>query len=232
MKDTRKSVRTIVAVLSLLSALIVPESHASPDDDPPPRLIARVDVGLMASYTTYSWGGGGLGITIPIGGTGAGFGGAGGAEIGAEVRLWKWIAVDLGAGRYRPKLKVYRDRGPGVRVDSRGSSVDLTTRTFGLVVTPPRWHHEQGRIAIGALVMRAEISDVSSGLGVAVTDRETCLGFDVRGEFFPSRNRRWGIGAALTVVDTDPPFVDQETGFRDSLQVSGMFFRLGVRGAW
>jgi len=42
----------------------------------------------------------------------------------------------------------------------------------------------------------------------------------------------YGIGGTLTFVDLEPSFVDLESGESGSLQVSGLFLKLGARGAW
>ena len=194
------------------------------------RLIVHVDAGLLALPNAGPNGGGG--ILIPIGGTGAGLWDAGGVELGAEVRASRWIAVDACAGWYRPKLEVDRDRGPGAMLDGRSASVDLRTLTFALVITPSQWRTDRGRIAVGALLSRAEIPAVPSHLGLSVDDSARGVGVDLRGDVFLSENRRWGFGGALAFVDIDPSFVDTETGDTGSLQVSGIFLRLGARWAW
>jgi hypothetical protein len=216
-------VHALLAPVVLAAAPLV--SHA----DEPPRLIARVDVGLLALANAGAKGGG---LSVPTGGTGAGLTDGGGLELGVEVRVSRWIALDLGAGWYRPDLEVARDRGAHTMVDYRSASVDLRTLTFGLVVTPPRLRSERGRLAFGALLQQAEIPEVPAHLGLSVEEGVTGVGFDVRGEWFLSKNRRWGIGGALAFVGGEPTFVDVETGATGSLQVSGMFLRLGVRWAW
>ena len=183
-----------LVALYLLSAVSL--VHASPANDPAPRVIARMDVALLALPNVSAQGGGG--VSIPIRGTGAGLTDAGGAELGAEVRLWRWIALDAGTGWYRPKLEVGRDRGSDVMADSRSATVNLRTFTLGLIVTPPKWRFEQGRVAVGALMTRAEIEEVPSHLGIYVEESSTGIGVDFRGEFFFSKNRHWGIGGALS----------------------------------
>jgi len=210
-----------MAVMSALPGLAAP--------DKPPRVIARVDVGLLG---TAGGGAKGGGISVPIGGTGAALGDAGGMELGVEVRLWRWMAFDASAGWYRPELQVGRDQGMDVMVDGRFASVDLRTVTLGLVVTPPKWRSGIVRGAIGALVSRGEISEVPTGLGIVVDDSDTGIGVDFRGDFLFSKNRHWGIGVGLSFVSFGPGFVDLETGRSGSLPVSGMFLRVGVRGAW
>jgi hypothetical protein len=200
-------------------------------DDRPPRIIARFDVALLALPNVGPAGSGG-GISIPIDGTGAGLTDGFGAELGAEVRLHRWLAFDASAGRYRSTLEVARDRGPDAMTDVRSAEVDLETLQLGLVVTPPKLRFEQGRAAMGALVMRATIPEVPSGLEITVDDSDTGVGVDFRADFFLSKDRRWGIGVALAFLNIDLQFVDLETADADSLQVSGMFLRLGIRGAW
>jgi len=196
----------------------------------PPRLIARIDLALLGAPNAGSDGGGG--VMIPPGGTGAGLVDAVGGGVGGEIRLFRWIALDAGVDWYRPSLEVDRDRGPDVRVDSRTAAAGLRTVTLGLVVTPPRWRFPGGRVAVAALVSRSDVSGVAPRLGIAVEQHSTGLGVDLRGELFPSRTRRWGVGGALSFVSPDPRFVDLETDRRGSLQIGELRLRLGVRGAW
>jgi hypothetical protein len=225
-------VATLVGTVLPLYAEEPEETH--PDQDRAsqaagqenPRVIARADVGLLGLPNAGPQGGGG--ISVPIGGTGAGFLDSGGVELGAEVRASPWITFDLAAGRYRPELEVARYQGP----DVRSGSVGLRTLTLGLVVTPPGWRTNRSRLALGLVVSRAEISSVPLDLGLSVNESETCVGFDVRGDVFVSPDRRWGFGGALAFVDMDPSFLDVETGDAGSLQVSGLFLKLGVRRAW
>jgi len=205
--------------------------EAAPANDPPPLVIARFDVGLLAIPNVSAWGGGG-GIEIPLDGTGAGFEDAGGLELGAEVRLWRWIALDAGIGRYRPDLVVDRDRGPDQMVDHRAASVDLQTMRFGLVFSPRKWRSGPARAAIGVLLSKAKVSDVPESLGVVVDETDSGVAVDFRADFLFSKSGRWGVGVALSFDDLGPSFVDTETGDTGSLQVSGMFLRVGLRGAW
>ena len=210
---------------SAILAVVPLTSHA----DEAPRLIVRVDLGLLGQVGGGAKGGG---ITVPIGGTGAGLTDGGGVELGVEVRVSRWIALDLGAGRYGPELEVFRDSGPNTRVDSRSASVDLDTLTFGLVLTPPKWRSDRARFAIGALLMRSEIPNVPASLGLAVEESAIGGGLDFRLDWLFSKNRRWGVGGALAFVGGEPTFVDLETGATGSVQISGVFLRLGVRWAW
>jgi len=224
----RRVLRLLLAAPVLLA---VAPLEASPPNARAPRVIARFDVGLLAIPNVSAWGGGG-GIEIPLGGTGAGFDGAGGIELGAEVRLWRWIALDAGVGRYRPDLVVDRDRGPDQRVDHRSASVDLQTTRFGLVISPRKWRSGPTRAAIGVLLSKAKISGVPESLGVVVDETDSGVAVDARAEFLFSKSGHWGVGVALTFDDLGPRFVDTETGDTGSLQVSGMFLRVGLRGAW
>jgi len=192
-------------------------------------VIARFDVGLLG---TASGGAKGGGISIPIGGTGAGLEDSGGVEVGAELRLWRWIALDAGAGWYQPTLRVARDQGSGVMVDVRSASVDVQIVKLGLVVTPPKWRADKIRGAIGLLVSRVKVTGVPEQLGLSIEEAETSSGVDFRGDFLLSKNRHWGVGAALSFVFFRPEFTDLETGYTGSLQTSGLFLRIGVRGAW
>jgi hypothetical protein len=218
----------IIAAFILLAIFLSPASFAS---DPPQRLIARIDLSLLALPNVSAWGGGG-GISVPIDGTGAGFMDAAGAELGAEIRFSRWLALDGGAAWYSPTLHVDRDMGAFTRGDSRSASVNLRTYTLGMVVTPPKWRNERARVAVGILSMKTKISEVPSSLGVAVDDSSSGIAVDLRGEAFFSENKHWGVGGALVFADLDPSFIDTERGTTDSLQVSGFFLRLGVRGAW
>jgi hypothetical protein len=177
-------------------------------------------------------GGKGGGITIEAGGTGAGLESAGGLELGIEIRISRWTAVDLGAGWYRPTLEVFRDRGPGAMVDSRSADVDLTKYTLGLVVTPPKWRSDQFRAAVSAFATRAAISEPPAALGLSVADDDTGFGVDIRAEYRPKKNGRWGIGGALAFASIGPSFVDLETGATGSVQTSALFLRLGIRWNW
>jgi hypothetical protein len=219
--------RLLLVQVVLMTMLLSPASFAG---DAPPRVIARFDVALLAIPNGGAQGGGG--ISLPVDGTGAGLDGAGGMELGAEVRLSRWIAFDASAGWYRPDLQVGRDQGPDTMIDVRSAAVDLRTVRFGLVITPPKWRSEWARAAFGALLSRAEISEVPSSLGIVVDESDTGIGVDFRADFLFSKNRHWGIGVALSFESLGPGFVDVETGARGSLQVSGMFLRVGVRGAW
>ena len=210
--------------------LIVSLAQASSPDDTPPRVIVRLDAALLAILNGGPNGGGG--IFVPPDGTGAGLGGGSGAEFGVEVRIFRWIALDAGVGRYGTTLDVGRDRGLDARVDSRSAPVDLKAVSVGLVVTPPKWRTSLVCAGFGALVMRADISDAPPELEISIDDGGNAAGFDFRADFLFSKNRHWGIGVALAFVNLDPRFVDQQSGEEDSLQVSGMFLRLGVRGAW
>jgi hypothetical protein len=201
-----------------------------PADNPPPRVIARFDVALLALPNAGAKGGGG--VLVPTGGTGAGLSDGFGVGLGAEVRLHRWIAFDAAAGQYWSELEVARYRGPDTMGDYCRGDAELRTLQLGLVLTPPKWRFEKARVAVGALVVRSEIPEVPSGLGISVDDSDTGIGVDFRAAYFFSSNRRWGIGAALAFVDIDPSFVDLETGASGSLQVSGFFLRIGVRGAW
>jgi hypothetical protein len=194
-------------------------------------VIVRFDVGLLAIPNVSPWGGGG-GIAIPLGGTGAGLDGAGGVELGAEIRVSRWVALDAGAGWYRPDLKVGRDRGPDQMIDGRSASVDLETTKLGLVISSPKWRSGPVRAAIGVSLSRTEISGVPESLGIVVDGSESGIAVDLRTDFLFSRDGHWGVGAALSFEDLDPFFVDAETGTTGSLQVSGMFLRVGLRGAW
>jgi len=212
---------SIMVILSTLPGLAGP--------DKPPRVIARVDVGLLG---TPGGGAKGGGITVPTGGTGAGIEGSGGVEVGAELRLWRWIALDAAAGWYRPTVSVFRDQGIDVMVDSRSATVELRPVTLGLVVTPPKWRSDRIRGAIGVLVSRFGLTDVPEELGLSIEETDTGLGVDFRGDFLLTKNRHWGVGAALAFVSFGPEFTDLETGYTGSLQTSGLFLRVGVRGAW
>jgi hypothetical protein len=198
--------------------------------EPPPRVIARLDGSLLALPNGGAKGGGG--ITIPIGGTGAGLMDTFGLEVGAEVRLWKWLALDASTGRYRPELHVARDRGSGVMVDVRSADVDFETLKFGLILTPPKWRGDRARAAIGLLWSKVKVGDVPPELGILVEETDSGIGVDFRADFLFSKKRHWGIGAALSFENLGPRFIDLETGATGSLQVSGFFFRVGVRGAW
>jgi len=216
-------------VHALLAPVVLAAAPLIAHADEPPRLIARVDVGLLALANGGAKGGG---LSVPIGGTGAGLTDGGGLELGVEVRVSRWIALDLGAGWYRPDLEVGRDRGANTMVDYRSATVDLHTLTFGVVVTPPKWRSERGGVGFGALFTHAEIPDVPAHLGLSVEEAVTGGGFDLRADWLFSKNRHWGIGGALAFVGGEPLFVDVETGATGSLQVSGMYLRLGVRFAW
>jgi hypothetical protein len=220
--------RILLLQIICLALLLAPATFAG---DPPPRLIARFDLSFFG-FSGSGMYGGGEGISAPTDGTGAGFMDGFGAELGAEVRLCRWIAIDAGAIRYSPTLEVFRDMGPDTMVDSRSASVDLQLYTLGLVVTPPKWRNERARVAVGILAMRSKVLDIPSGLALSFDESPTSLGVDLRGELFISNNRRWGIGGALAFVDVDPSFIDDETGSTGSLQMSGMLFKLGLRGAW
>jgi hypothetical protein len=201
-----------------------------PATAPPPRVIARLDGSLLALPNGGGKGGGG--ITIPIGGTGAGLMDTFGLDVGAEVRLWRWIALDGSTGRYQPELHVARDRGSGVMTDVRSATVDLETLKFGVILTPPKWRGDWARGAIGLLWSTMKVGDVPPELGILVEETDSGIGVDFRGDFLFSKNRHWGVGAALSFENLGPRFVDLETGYTGSLQVSGFFFRFGVRGAW
>jgi len=223
--------RVLHLFLATSVLLVVAPLEAAPPNAPAPRVIARFDVGLLALPNVSAWGGGG-GIEIPLGGTGAGFEDAGGLEFGAEVRLWRWIALDAGVGRYRPDLVVDRDRGPDQRVDHRSAAVDLQTTRFGLVFSPRKWRSGPARAAIGVLLSKAKISEVPESLGVVVDETDSGVAVDFRADFLFSKSGHWGVGVALSFDDLGPRFVDTETGDTGSLQVSGMFLRVGLRGAW
>jgi hypothetical protein len=216
-----------VAFFSIAAALVaVPGLAAS---DQAPRVIARFDVGLLGNAGGGAKGGG---ITVPTDGTGAGLEDAGGVEVGAELRLWRWISLDAGAGRYQPTILVARDQGDDVMVDTRSASVDLQTLELGLVITPPKWRTDKIRGAIGLLVSRAEVTGLPEQLGLSIDEADTGFGVDFRGDFLLSRNRHWGVGMALAFVSFGPEFTDLETGYTGSLQTSGLFLRFGARGAW
>lgn len=218
-------------LLTLCSLVVVCPSLAALAGDPPPRLIARLDLSLLALPNVSAWGGGG-GVSVPADGTGAGFLDDIGAELGAELRLGRWVALDGSAAWYRPPLEVGRDKGPGTMGDSRSASVKLSMRSLGLVITPPKWRNDEVRVAMGIAAANAKVSDLPSSLGVTVEERSSGLAVDVRVDGFLSRNKRWGFGGALVFSDLDPSFTDTETGATGSLEVSGMFLRLGLRGAW
>jgi len=216
-----------VAFVSIVAALFALPGRAASDQDP--RLIARFDVGLLG---TTGGGAKGGGISVPTDGTGVGLEEAGGVEVGAELRLWRWIALDVGAGWYKPTLRVFRDQGGDAMVDSRSASVDLQTLELGLVITPPKWRNDKIRGAIGLLVSRAEVTGLPEQVGLSLDEADTGFGVDFRGDFLLSKNRHWGVGAAIAFVSFGPEFTDLETGYTGSLQTSGLFLRIGVRGAW
>jgi len=222
--------RLVHMLLALFALLAFSQAHTSSPDDTPPRVIVRLDAALLALLNGGPNGGGG--VFIPPDGTGAGLGDGSGAELGVEVRIFRWIAMDAGVGRYGSTLDIGRDRGLEVRVDSRSAPVDLKTFSVGLVVTPPKWRTSLVCAGFGALLMRADISDAPPELGISIDDGGNAAGLDFRADFLFSKNRHWGIGVALAFVNLDPRFVDLESGEEDSLQVSGMFLRLGLRGAW
>lgn len=218
-------------LLSLLGFLPgASPAQTPPPQDRPPRLIVRFDAALLGLPSGGAKGGGG--VLIPLDGTGAGFLDTAGVSVGAELRLSRWIGLDASVDWYRPSMEVDRDRGPDEWVDHRTASAALRTLTLGLVITPPRWRVPQGRFAVAALVSRGEVSDVPAHLGISVEEDSTGVGFDVRGELYLTKNRHWGVGGVLSFVSVEPPFVDLETGYRDSLQVGTLRLRLGVRGAW
>jgi hypothetical protein len=110
--------------------------------------------------------------------------------------------------------------------------VDLRTVKFGLLVTPPKWRSDWARAAIGVVLSRAEISEVPADMGIVVEQSDSGIGVDFRADFLFSKNRHWGVGAALSFESLGPLFIDSETGSTGSVQLSGMFLRFGVRGAW
>lgn len=221
----------VLGVISACGVLFVGGPiDAAPAGRPPPRVIVRFDVALLGLANVDPQGGGG--ISIPVGGTGAGLDAAGGVELGAEVRLSRWIAIDVGVGAYRPDLEVGRDRSPDAGTDLRSAPVGLRTVKVGLMVTPPTWRTDRVLAAVGVRASHAAISGVPAELGIAVDQSDTGVGGEIRADFLLSKNRRWGVGVALSFENLDPRFVDVETGAKDSLQVSEMFLRVGVRGAW
>ena len=217
----------ILLVLAVIASAA--SSIGASGEDPLPRWIGRVDLGLSACA---QGGKGGCGISIPVGGTGVGFESGLGFEIGFEARVFRWVALGLGAGRYRPAIAVYRDLGQDVRVDSRDAVADLRTITFETVVTPPKWRSDVGRVAIGVLLAYPSISEAPSSLGLSLDAGSPGFGVDFRGDWFLSKNRRWGIGGALAFVSMDPEFEDLETGDRGSVQTGLLNLRLGFRGNW
>jgi hypothetical protein len=194
-----------------------------------PRWIARADVGLLGLANSGANGGGG--IRIPIEGTGAGLSDAGGGEIGVEVRVSRWIGLDVAFATYRPDLEIGRSTAIDAPVDYRTARVDLGTVSFGVVIMPPGWRLDRARVAVAASVVRSEISNVPETLGLSVDEPETAAGIDARAEWMFSKSGHWGIGGILGFVNLGPDYVDLETGATGSLQASGMFFRLGVRYA-
>ncbi len=197
-----------------------------------PRWILRVDVGLWALPNVGMEGGGGILLPYPFSGTTAGLSDGGGAEIGVEARVSRWLALDVGFASYRPPLEVYRfPVGSGPR-DDRSASVELRWAEVGLVIAPPKLRIDRGRLAFGILAVRSDLSSVPPSLGIAIEGGHTELGADARGEIFLSKNRHWGMGMALVYPGVDLPFVDLETGARGKLQMSNIVLRLGLRGAW
>lgn len=218
--------RLLVVLVLIVAA--TPSVVASGEDDVP-RWIGRIDLG---SWACAQDGKGGCGISIPVGGTGVGFETGAGVDLGIEVRVFRWVALGLGAGWYRPTLAVYRDSVQDVRVDGRDAAVELRVITFEMVVRPPKWRSRSGRIALGVPLTHLGISDVPSSLRVSLDESSPGPGVDIRGEWFPSKSRRWGIGGALAVVKLDPPFEDLETGDRGTVQWGSLTLRLGFRGSW
>jgi hypothetical protein len=217
----------VVAVL-----LIGVPARAASQPSPEPRFLIRLDAALLTSPNTGAGGSGG-GIEIPLdGGTGAGLLDAGGVELGCEVRLSRWLALDIGTGWYGPDLEVTRGApGSGQQLDDRSAAVDLRLIDAGLVIAPPKLRGPQWRLAFGVLAVRSSVSGLPSSVGLAVDD-DTGLGLDARGEIYLSKNRRWGLGMALVFSDVGPSFTDLETGATGELQVSGFLLRLGARGRW
>jgi hypothetical protein len=129
-------------------------------------------------------------------------------------------------------MAVYRDLGPDVRVDSRDAVVDLRTITLETVVTPPKWRSGVGRAAIGVLLAYPSISEEPPGLGLSLDAGSPGFGVDFRGDWFLSKNPRWGIGGALAFVNLDPGFEDPERGDRGSVQTGLLYLRVGFRRKW
>ncbi len=74
----------------VLAAIVSSSSFAASGENPVPRWIGRVDLGLSACA---QGGKGGCGISIPVGGTGVGFESGLGFEIGFEARVSRWVAI-------------------------------------------------------------------------------------------------------------------------------------------
>jgi hypothetical protein len=155
-----------------------------------------------------------------------------GLVLGIEVRVFRWIGLGIGAGQYRPTLEVHRDRGHAEMVDSREATITLRTITLEVIVTPPKWRSESGRIAFGVLLAHPSVSEVPSELGLSIDAGSPGFGVDVRADWYPSDSRHWGVGGALTFLNLDPQFADLETGDAGSVQTGLVMLRLGVRGRW
>jgi hypothetical protein len=221
-------VRRILAILVVLAPSV--GAASSPAEDP--RFLLSVDLAYLAPPNAGVEGGGGVGLPVG-GGTAAGLNGGGGAELGFEARLSRWIALGVGVGWYRPTMEVDRvSPVPDEPIDSRSATVDLRRAQLALVIAPPSLRSSLGRLSFGAFVARSAVSGVPASLAVTVDGGDTGLGADVRGEVYLSKKRHWGIGGALAYSDAGPGFTDVETGSRGDLQVSGFFFRFGLRGSW
>lgn len=222
--------RVVVVVVAFAVAC---SARAATQQPAEPRFLLRVDAGLLAQPNIGAGGSGG-GIQVSAeGGTGAGLNGGGGAQLGLEVRLSRWLYLDTGVGWYGPSLEVARgDPASGTTLDDRSASVDLRTAALGLVLSPPKLRSRTHRLAFCVFAQRIDVSGVPPSLGLSVENGDTGLGFDARGELFFSKDRHWGIGMALSFSDMGPAFTDLETGAGGTLQVSGLTLRLGLRGTW
>lgn len=219
----------------ILVALVVTVScpaWAAPQQPAEPRVLLRVDVAFLAEPNVGLEGGGG--ILLPVGGgTAAGLHSGGGVEVGLEMRLTRWLALDAGVGWYRPSVEVVRgEPGTGVMLDDRSASVDLRNVDLGLVLAPPKLRSRSARLAFCAFATSNGVSGVPPSLGLTVDTSEIGFGIDARGELFFSKNRHWGVGMALGFSSMNLGFSDLETGATGTLQVSGMTLQLGLRGTW
>lgn len=220
----------ILAVVIALASPVAVAVASEPSHDP--RYLFRLDASYLTLPNLGVEGGGGVRIP-PTGDTAAGLVGGGGVETGLEARLSAWLGLDVGVAWYRPTLEVDRvPPAPGARLDSRSAPVDLRRAQLGLVLAPPALRGRLGRLAFAALVARSTVAGVPSSLGLAVDGAQTGFGADVRGEVYLSKERRWGVGAALAFSHLGPGFVDLETGSSGTLQASGFFLRVGLRGSW